>query len=76
MKTQATRLTRKEARFWDHWTAKGHHFQPGEKPPLTTQVAPTHTIKRPIRDALLALTIIVGIFCLIAWWIAHAAKLI
>lgn len=76
MKTQATRLTRKEARFWDHWTAKGHRFQPGEKPPLTTLIAPTNTIKHPVRDALLGLVIIVGILSLIAWWIAHAAKLI
>lgn len=76
MKTQATRLTRKEARYWDHWTAKGHRFQPGEKPPLTTLIAPTQTIKHPIRDALLGLVIIVGTLGMVALWVARAAKLI
>lgn len=76
MKSQATRLTKLEAAYWDHWTAKGHTFQPGEKPPLTTQAAPTHTIKRPIRDALLGLVVIVATLSLGAYWLAHAAKLI
>lgn len=76
MKSQATRLTKQEAFFWDHWTAKGHQFKPGEKPPLTTTVSPTQLIKRPILDALLGLAIIVAVIAGLAFWIAKAAKLI
>jgi hypothetical protein len=76
MKAQATRLTTQEAAYWDHWTAQGHTFQPGEKPPMTTLVAPTRTIQRPIRDALLGLAIIVGVLGLVGLWFAHAAKLL
>lgn len=76
MKSQATRLTKQEAFFWDHWTSKGHQFQPGEKPPLTLKVAPTRAIKHPIRDALLGLGIIVGVLALAGLWIAHGANLI
>jgi hypothetical protein len=76
MKSQATRLTRQEAAYWDHWTAKGHVFQPGEKPPLTTQVAPPRRTKRPILVAALAVLVILATLALFGYWFATAAKLI
>lgn len=76
MKSQATRLTRQEAAYWDHWTAKGHVFQPGEKPPLTTQVAPTKTLKRRLGTVVLATAIIICALSYLGYWFATAAKLI
>jgi hypothetical protein len=76
MKSQATRLTRKEAAYWDFWTANGYLFEPGEKPPLTTHVAPVRKPKRPIRTVLLALAIIVCALSYLGYWFATAAKLI
>lgn len=76
MKSQATRLTRKEAAYWDFWTAQGYRFQPGEKPPLTTLVAPRRPSKRKAAELVLGLAIIAGALSLGGYWLAHAAKLI
>jgi hypothetical protein len=76
MKSQATRLTRQEAAYWDHWTDQGHTFQPGEKPPLSTLTAPANIIRHPIRDAVLGLLIIVGVLGAGAYWLARAANLL
>lgn len=76
MKTQATRLTRREQSYWDFWTAQGYRFEPGEKPPLTTLVAPRRMRPRQTGEILLGLAIIVGALSLGGYWFARAAKLI
>lgn len=76
MKSQATRLTPQEMAYWDHWTAKGYTFAPGEKPPMTTLVAPVRRAKRPVLTMVLAMLIIGGALSLFGYWFATAAKLI
>jgi hypothetical protein len=76
MKSQATRLTTKEAAYWDFWTGKGYVFKPGEKPPLTTLVAPARPVKRPVLNVVLAVLVISVALSLFGYWFATAAKLI
>lgn len=76
MKSQATRLTRLEAAYWDFWTANGYRFEPGEKPPLTTRVAPRRPRKNKLAIFVLALLIIAFTLSLGGYWLASAAKLI
>lgn len=75
MKSQATRLTPAEMENWDHWSALGYRFKPGEKPPMSKVTPPSVATKRPIVDAALGLLIIIKALALIGFWMYTAADM-
>lgn len=76
MKSQATRCTQEELAYLAYWQSKGFTFKRGEPIPLNTVTPPSLATRRPVLDAILALSSILTVLALAAGWLAKAAGLI
>lgn len=75
-KTQATRCTKKELAYADHWKSKGFFFRPGDKIPMNTTTPPGFETNHPILSAILGgLILAFAVGGMVAMWVSKGAGL-
>lgn len=78
MKTQASKCSKVEVHWLNHWRRHGHRIGRNDVIPCCIDTPPRHGLvqRRPILDALLGLGIIVGVFLAVGLWVGLAAGVI
>lgn len=76
MRSQATRLTKKQLDMLAYWKGRGVQIGREQMIPLHKETPPSFATDHPILDAMIGLGIIVMVFSGVAFWVATAAKLV